>query len=150
MNRTGTLQFVLLSAYHNAPYVDNNAHLSISKSIAAVARLLSEQGCVSRGALADLIDLMQPFAGAVVAWQQDFDNMVQLDPIATVDLTDFQARKPEITKQLMAAASDIGFFRVKGALLGCNANMTRLSLPIFRIYLLHSCEMVFTNPAAAG
>ncbi|KAL0034940.1 hypothetical protein WJX79_001693 [Trebouxia sp. C0005] len=57
---------------------------------------------------------MQPFAGAVVAWQQDFDNMVQLDPIATVDLTDFQARKPEITKQLMAAASDIGFFRVKG------------------------------------
>ncbi|DBA67695.1 TPA: hypothetical protein ACH3X2_001286 [Trebouxia sp. C0005] len=40
--------------------------------------------------------------------------MVQLDPIATVDLTDFQARKPEITKQLMAAASDIGFFRVKG------------------------------------
>ncbi|DBB14242.1 TPA: hypothetical protein ACH3X3_001190 [Trebouxia sp. C0006] len=40
--------------------------------------------------------------------------MVQLDPVATIDLTDFQARKPEITMELMAAASDIGFFRVKG------------------------------------
>lgn len=40
--------------------------------------------------------------------------MVQCDPVATIDLSDFDARKPEITRQLMAAASDIGFFRVKG------------------------------------
>ncbi len=47
-----------------------------------------------------------------------FDKMVQLDPVATIDLTEFQTRKLEITKELMAAASDIGFFRVKGALWG--------------------------------
>ena len=40
--------------------------------------------------------------------------MVQCDPVATIDLSDFEARRKEITEQLMAAASDIGFFRVKG------------------------------------
>ena len=40
--------------------------------------------------------------------------MVQMDPVATIDLSEFDARKPEIVQQLMAAASDIGFFRVKG------------------------------------
>ena len=45
--------------------------------------------------------------------------MVQCDPVAMIDLVDFEARKEEITKQLMAAASDIGFFRVKGLLASC-------------------------------
>ena len=40
--------------------------------------------------------------------------MVQCDPVTTIDLSDFATRKPEIIKKLMAAASDIGFFRVKG------------------------------------
>lgn len=40
--------------------------------------------------------------------------MVQCDPVATIDLSNFQTRKAEITQQLMTAASDIGFFRVKG------------------------------------
>lgn len=40
--------------------------------------------------------------------------MVQCDPVVTIDLSNFAARKPDITKQLMAAASDIGFFRIKG------------------------------------
>ena len=44
--------------------------------------------------------------------------MVQCDPVATIDLSDFEVRKAEITKELMAAASDIGFFRVKG-IRGC-------------------------------
>ncbi len=71
--------------------------------------------------------------------------MVQLDPVATIDLTDFQARKPEITMELMAAASDIGFFRVKGALRGVQRKCTA------QLVLLHSCEIrIFTNPAAAG
>lgn len=40
--------------------------------------------------------------------------MVQCDPVVTIDLSNFATRKTDITKQLMAAASDIGFFRVKG------------------------------------
>lgn len=40
--------------------------------------------------------------------------MVQCDPVTTIDLSDFATRKSEITRELMAAASDIGFFRVRG------------------------------------
>ena len=73
--------------------------------------------------------------------------MVQLDPVATIDLTDFHARKPEITMELMAAASDIGFFRVKGALRG----VQRKCMTTAQLVLLHSCEIrIFRNPAAAG
>lgn len=41
-------------------------------------------------------------------------SMVQCDPVATIDLSQNKSRKAELTKQLMTAASDIGFFRVKG------------------------------------
>jgi len=75
--------------------------------------------------------------------------MVQLDPVATIDLTEFQTRKLEITKELMAAASDIGFFRVKGALWG--ATHRPLWGTTAQLVLLHRCEIrIFTNPAAAG
>ena len=47
----------LLSAHRNVPCVENVAHVSISKSIAATVCMLAiaEQGCVNCGALADLI-----------------------------------------------------------------------------------------------
>ena len=40
--------------------------------------------------------------------------MVQWDPVATIDISNFAARKSEITQELMTAASDIGFFRIRG------------------------------------
>lgn len=41
--------------------------------------------------------------------------MVQCDPVATIDISNFAARKSDITKEVMTAASDIGFFRVRGS-----------------------------------
>ena len=40
--------------------------------------------------------------------------MVQCDPVATIDISNFAARKPEVTQEIMTAASDIGFFRIRG------------------------------------
>lgn len=36
------------------------------------------------------------------------------DIVPIIDIANMEARRPEITQQLMTAASEIGFFRVKG------------------------------------
>ncbi len=41
------------------------------------------------------------------------------DIVPIIDIANMEARRPEITQQLMTAASEIGFFRVKGEIWQC-------------------------------
>lgn len=41
----------------------------------------------------------------------------------TIDISDFEARKGEIARQLFAAAKDVGFFYIAGACIMCMRGM---------------------------
>jgi len=58
------------------------------------------------------------------------------DIVPIIDIANMEARRPEITQQLMTAASEIGFFRVKGEI--CSAFWCRQTLALLNSDVLES------------
>ena len=70
--------------------------------------------------------------------------MVLHDPVETIDLSEFAARKPQITMELMAAASDIGFFRVKGLRMHILQQLLHCIAFAFERFLRMQCTAILT------